>query len=955
LWNLFADIFVEKAAPFMRKFYFSLLFVLLQLSIAGFSLAQVSSLAPTLIGSSGNFSSAGFGSISSSVGEPIITTVTTGTLTLTQGFQQPEQLACPTFSNSFTVDPPGAVCEGTNVTITPLLSGGNPPFTYLWSSGQTTTAASINVAPTVTTAYSFTISGCPTVTGTHTVIIDAAPSAAIAGPDQTLCSGALILGATNSTSGTGSWLWVSGPATATPIITNTSSPTTTVTGGLIPGIYGFEWTVSNGVCAVNTSTVTILINPAMSLSPTGAGTSCASSCDGSVNSGPAGGTSPYTFSWNDPSNQTTQTATGLCAQNYTLVLSDMNGCSTSSVVAVTSGPVFTATVTASDSTLCKGDNAVLTASGGSSYFWAAGGESTASINIAPTASTDYTVTVSNGACSLTNTLSITVASSPTVNVSGTTTVCSGQQATLGASGGATYSWSPGGTGAVINPVVSSPTNFTVTATNAAGCSDTTSIFVSVTPTPVAGIGASPPSICAGGTSTLSASGGNTYQWNTGSSATSIQVSPVIPTSYTVTAFNGSCFDTSVFNLNVTNFNTIISITNNDSILCVGDNSILTASLGNSYSWSTGESTQSIPISPANTTTYVVTVTSVGGCTGTDSMLVDVLPIPTAAITALKDTVCVLQGAGLTASGGSTYQWDGGPAVANYNPIILTQGPHSYSVTVSNGSCNGGATYTVFANPIPAVTANASPNTICPGDTVALSATANNGSFPYTFGWFPGSIFGQNINVSPSSSITYTIAVVDGKGCSNFSTAPVTMNTISVNAGANMTICPGFTAPLNAIVSGNISGVQYSWAPDSLVNNPTAQNPSGSPVDSISMFIVTVTNGSCSAKDSITVYSVRIPECIIKIYNGVTPNGDADNNIWFIDGIESYPDNKVIIFNRWGGRVWGAEGYNNKEVVWNGSNDQGESLPDGTYYYVVELYDGTGGTIFSRSNWVEVTH
>jgi gliding motility-associated-like protein len=75
---------------------------------------------------------------------------------------------------------------------------------------------------------------------------------------------------------------------------------------------------------------------------------------------------------------------------------------------------------------------------------------------------------------------------------------------------------------------------------------------------------------------------------------------------------------------------------------------------------------------------------------------------------------------------------------------------------------------------------------------------------------------------------------------------------------------------------------------------------------------------------------------VVIYNGITPNGDGRNDIWIIDGIEEYPDNEVLIFNRWGDQLREFTGYNNGDVVWDGNNRFGKKLPDATYYYIVKL-------------------
>jgi len=71
-----------------------------------------------------------------------------------------------------------------------------------------------------------------------------------------------------------------------------------------------------------------------------------------------------------------------------------------------------------------------------------------------------------------------------------------------------------------------------------------------------------------------------------------------------------------------------------------------------------------------------------------------------------------------------------------------------------------------------------------------------------------------------------------------------------------------------------------------------------------------------------------------------------NDTWFIRGIEKYPDNSVMIFNRWGDKLRDFKGYNNSDVVWDGTNHEGEKLPAGTYYYVLTLDDTD-----TRTGWI----
>jgi gliding motility-associated-like protein len=91
------------------------------------------------------------------------------------------------------------------------------------------------------------------------------------------------------------------------------------------------------------------------------------------------------------------------------------------------------------------------------------------------------------------------------------------------------------------------------------------------------------------------------------------------------------------------------------------------------------------------------------------------------------------------------------------------------------------------------------------------------------------------------------------------------------------------------------------------------------------------------------------DCNIYIYKGITPNNDGANDSWVIDGIVQFPENKVTIFNRWGDKVWNGNGYDNTTVVWNGQNNIGNPLPDGSYFYIVEIPE-----LDTFKGWVQLT-
>jgi gliding motility-associated-like protein len=171
--------------------------------------------------------------------------------------------------------------------------------------------------------------------------------------------------------------------------------------------------------------------------------------------------------------------------------------------------------------------------------------------------------------------------------------------------------------------------------------------------------------------------------------------------------------------------------------------------------------------------------------------------------------------------------------------------------------------------------------------------------------------------------TYTKAtVVPGRNCTQWSasqegwrfypaglpsyTYEWTQGTTLLGTATTLSVCPPTTTTYTA----------------TLVNT----NCDGSKITLSSTTTVTVT-------DPVPI----VPACTdIKVYSGVSPNSDGKNDTWIIDCIETFPDNDVTILNLWGQVVWQASGYDNQEKLWKGTNQQGEPLPDGTYFYMVDI-------------------
>ncbi len=242
-----------------------------------------------------------------------------------------------------------------------------------------------------------------------------------------------------------------------------------------------------------------------------------------------------------------------------------------------------------------------------------------------------------------------------------------------------YTWSNGDTTSTSNINPSSSTIYTVTVSDLCNTSIVDSIDVKVS-FPV--IQPDFDSICPGETALLSAkaNGAQCFVWSNGATTDSISVSPASSSWYhvTVTDTLGCSAIDSV--LCFVNPEPVLQLTP-DTTICEGNDATLNASGGDFYKWSTGDTVNSISVSPSSDMTYSVTATNHFGCTGSGSTTILVNSYPSPYVIADKDTICRGEGTNLTAYGADHYQWSNGQSGSTIPVSPATS--KIYTVTASN--------------------------------------------------------------------------------------------------------------------------------------------------------------------------------------------------------------------------------------------------------------------------------
>jgi gliding motility-associated-like protein len=365
-----------------------------------------------------------------------------------------------------------------------------------------------------------------------------------------------------------------------------------------------------------------------------------------------------------------------------------------------------------------------------------------------------------------------------------------------------------------------------------------------------------------------------------------------------------------------------------------------------YLWNTGETTQTISVTPAATTTYTVTVTDAclnESASNTFEVAVPILPPLVLNETPDITEICpylpkLLEANATGGSGNYTYQWSstfdanlGTTSSINVVPSTTT----TYTVIVSDNCGNSTMETILYTITSPLLVLTMSPDIeICPKDSVFISVTAVGGYGEYYYIWTHSGETTEGVWVAPGSSTIYEVIVSDE--CQTFTVeGSMTITVVAPTADfitSSTTFFNGF--PIT-FVNQSINAVAYEWDFGN-GNTDTFVHPTNT-YDYPGMYLVTLIAIDDKGCTDTIVKPINIEEeWYVYIPNTFTPDGDRNNNDFRAStlGVRSL---NIGIYNRWGELIFTSPELN---FIWDGTY-RGQYVPDGTYTYNIGFITNSG--------------
>ncbi|MEI7801365.1 MAG: gliding motility-associated C-terminal domain-containing protein, partial [Bacteroidota bacterium] len=840
------------------------------------------------------------------------------------------------------------------------VTGGTAFYSYSWSNGATTQDLSSLGAGT----YDVTVTdahGCTTsLSASLTIVQVSSPIATTAVTNVTGCfgnaNGAIDLTVTNGQAPF-TYTWSNGVTTQD--LTN-----------LAIGTYNVTVVDVNGCSTTSSGTVT-QPTQVSAASIVATNVTCFGLDNGFIDLTPSGGTPGYTFNWS--SGATTEDISGLSPGVYDVTVTDANGCTATGSANITEPNLLMIMDTVITNVTCSGNNnggidiSIMGGTPAYSYSWSNG---TTTEDLSNIGGGTYYVTVTDvNNCMVSDSFTVTEPTPLVAALSISDSIyCAGVDPAsidLTVSGGTTaytFSWSNGATTEDLTNVPAG--NYTVTVTDANGCTAIGSKVVTQ-PQQLSAIASQSQAVNCNGNATgqavivgLGGTAPYTYSWTTGE--TNDTLSNVTAGTYQVTVTDAhGCADTTSV---VITEPAVLDVTLG-SVTDVNCQNLLSGAIDINVSggtvpyifiWSNGATTEDI--SSVGAGTYAVTVVDLHGCSDTLSAIID----PAIAVTAtinVVDTVSCNGGSdgnlSVSTSGGTSpfnYTWSNGATTQS----IANLSGGTYTVTVTDATGCSAVQAMQLADPAVPNFSGGGTTDVC-GSDGTLTGTLPNG---YTGIWTlhsgTGNIDDPNSQVTSVSSLGSGTNVfywtISNGTCTYLDSATLQTTVLVIDAGNDQSTCD----TTNLQLAGSQSSGSGIWSsPD---NGITFSNPND-PSATASGFTVgpniviwTVTDGNCIEIDTLIITIKPPEECVedsLEMPTGFSPNGDGPNDFFVIHGLVRYPDNELKVFNRWGNLVYEKKNYNNE---WDGTNNSGDKLPDGTYF---AIFNVTGQPTLTLTGYVDM--
>ncbi len=776
---------------------------------------------------------------------------------------------------------PATLCYGqSSMTLTASGLGGTPPYTYTWSTGQT--SQSINVGVGTYTVIIHDATNCPPATTSINVTSYPSPIQANAGSDQQICSTMGSVQLNGSVVAATGGVWSGGQGSFVPsnaVLNPTYYPSTNE---IINGYVNLVLTTTgNGTCPPDIDSVHISFLPFMGTAQIlTQPASCYLFSNGNVSVSINGGNGPYSYMWNTQPPATTSLVNNLPAGSYTVTITDALGCTLVQTATVSQPADLQSLCSFGQPSCYGGDNGtgtvtIIGGTPGYSVQWSNGATGTNVSNLSVGTYT-YTVTDARG-CTKVNTVTVTQPDSISVQIQTTNPVCyqgSTGSILLTVTGGTapySYTWNPSNyTGSFLQNMPAGI--YQVTVTDNKGCTLTETIILTQ-PADITSTSTFSNPSCYGafnGQATVTPSGGTPpyfYVW-----------SPYGGSQATANGLGAGTFSVSVYDANGCSDVNFITLTqppplqsltnwiNNVSCYGGGDGSASISVSGGtppySYLWQPSGGTSSIgqPLSAGN---YIVSITDTAGCVIQQNITIQ-QPVSALAVLLTSTNVSCSGGSNgsiiATALGGTqpyTYSWL--PSLSTTSTLNnVPAGIYQITVTDYKG-CTTTASVNIAAPGAIVISTTATPS-VCGGSTGSAVAIVSGGNLPYSYLWNPGGATTSSLGNLHSG--IYTLTVTDAASCT--STASVLINDIGAPSLAiseiqNVSCFGGNDGSVTVTPTGGAPPYTYTWYPYGGIDSTATGLSAG-------IFYVTVTDSNGCIATQLTDPPITQPSAIMLITN-----------------------------------------------------------------------------------------